>query len=199
MSDRSLTPAGRLIPAMAGVLVILGCARAGSHTLPRPIVTEPSLPAPVLADPPPAPPPAPPPEQVALLAARGAATRGDYLHATDLYERAIQAAVESRVREAIRYELALVRLGPGNPQRDPAAARRDLEALALASPEHPRAAEARALVALLDEAAMERKAALEARAENDSIRAQLAVQKAELVEKEQELQRIKQVLLERKP
>ena len=67
------------------------------------------------------------------------------------------------------------------------------------SPEHPRCREAQAISTLLEEVKQAREETAQAKGDVEALKAQLAALQARLDEKEQELKRINEILLQKKP
>jgi len=180
-----------------GTLGALGCpeAKRGPSAVPvSPPATFPSRPDPA----PPQPAPAPPPTEIELAtrAAESAESTGDHATAVELYEKASLISIEAAEQAEIRYRLGLLRSDPENPLRDLEKSQADLHAFLLSPVPHPRAREARVILALLAEMHALQTRSTEIQAELDKLKEEVAALKAKLEEKEKELADIKKVLLQ---
>jgi hypothetical protein len=186
-----------LLAAVLLLAPVMGCARGLQRPVPA---AEPAVnPPPPVETPDPEPLPPPPSEaELAYDAARKAEGRGDAPAAAALYARAAGTTLEAPRRAEALYRLALLHLEPGA-VRDLSLARTDLQQLLETSSEHARAREARAVLALMDELDAARAQAAAARTEADAAKGEVLTMRAVLEKKEQELNSIKQVLLQRKP
>jgi hypothetical protein len=192
---------GRTGATLLTAALLLSMGMACATRLQRPQAPEePAVkPPPPVETPDPEPLPPPPSEaELAFDAARRAEMHGDGAAAAALYARAASTTLEAPRRAEALYRLALLRLEPGE-LRDQALARTDLLQLLDAAPDHPRAREARALLALLDELDAARAQTASARTEAESVKGEVVALRADLEKKDQELKSIKQVLLQRKP
>ena len=136
---------------------------------------------------------------MAMQSAEVAEARGDTATALDLYDWAFLAEGDSEQQARILYRIACLRAEPGSEVHDLEAARMELDLLITRYPRHPRQREARLMLGLVDEVIKARADAASAalslaasRSERDALRGQL--KKAE-----EELAKIKQVLIQGKP
>ncbi len=194
--DRRLT-----LSSVAAVLLLaaLGpaCHRPGS----RPVAgTLPPAPAPVVETAPPAPVPPPPGRfDQEMRAADDAERGGDYQTAVETYERIVSSGADPSALADARYRLALAYLDPNSPSRNTDQSLKSIEDLLRDSPGHPRSREARTIRQILAELKQAIEELAQARGEIEASRTQLQALQVRLEEKEQELKRIKEVLLEKKP
>jgi len=174
------------------------CAfRSAQPAVEPPPEQQPVRPEPAVVEPPA---PAPPSEaDLAIQAASEAEARGDYETALDLYGwAAVSRGATDRVGE-IHYRRGMLYADPETGMLDPAQARREFEAVTGALPRSNRYREARVMLAMLGDLAAARDLSAQLRAEIDALKADVASLKSDLVKKEQELNSIKQVLLQKNP
>lgn len=180
-------------------LSVAGCAamgRAGSTTPAEPAGQPPPpvvVPAPDTGVPPP-----PSEADLAVAAGGNAEARGEYEAAIDLYRWALVARGAGHQAD-VSYRLARIYLDPANDRRDPMEARRWLERVLASSATGTRAREARMLLALLDEVREAQDQIDTARVERDTALTQVASLTQELKTKQEELESIRQVLLQKAP
>ena len=178
---------------------VLGCTRAAApRTNPEPVPEESPQDEPRLPPPPSDTVPLPTEMDIAFQNANDAEARGDYLRAVEIYENALGSAGEP-VLTGIRFNLARLYLDPAWASSRVEHSRQILQTIVETSPHHARYREALALLWLIEEVAHARGQAVELKAENETLRGQVATLTADLSEKEQRLERIKQVLLQTKP
>jgi len=198
----SIGAAGRVLldAVLAGALVLLsGCMHKEAHSIAGPTRTS----SEASADPQSLEPPSvPPPGEVdsALQAAQRAEAAGDAAGAIEFYEHVTMMPDASSVQMAEAHlALAMLSADPNAPQRDVEQARAHLRQMLQLEPDHPRARDASLLLALLDEIGTLQSRTAELTAQSDTIRSSVTELIAKLDEKERELQKVKQVLLQNKP
>jgi hypothetical protein len=150
------------------------------------------------------PPPMPPQvvtneAELAMEAAADAESRGDIEMALELYDWASMAQVDADQQAEIDYRVARLRADPDSRWFDPQRSQEALQNLVHASPDHPRAPEARIFLALLDRIESSKAATVGLESSLEEARARLAAMKEELEKKDQELKSIKDVLLRKQP
>jgi len=181
------------------LLAALGpaCHRPGS----RPVAGSlPPAPPPVVETAPPAPVPPPPGRfDQEMRAADEAERGGDYQKAVETYERIVSSGADPSALADARYRLALAYLDPNSPSRSADQSLKSIEDLLRDSPGHPRSREARTIKQILVELKQAIDELAQARGDIEASRTQLQALQARFDEKEQELKRIKEVLLEKKP
>lgn len=181
------------------VAAVLGCFRAGPvRTSPEAVVAEPPGEEVRLPPPPRDTPPLPTEAELALKAAEDAETSRDLDRAEVILTDAL-ATAEEPVMTEIHFRLARLYLDPVREDVSVERARSVLQTIVETAPGHPRHPDARAMLWLIEDAARSRGEAAEVTAENQELRARLASLKTDLEGKEQQLERIKQVLLQTKP
>ncbi len=183
---------------LTAVTAVLGCSGAGSpRTSPEP---DPAPRGEEVRLPPPPQDTVPVPTEadLAVQEARDAEARGEHDRALLIYEEALDGSGEPAVTE-IRFQLARLYLDPALEARSIERSHGILQTIVETAPRHARQADARAMLWLIDEVAHAQVLAAELTAENEDLRGQLRVLSADLDEKEQQLERIKQVLLQTKP
>ena len=196
-------PAPRTAAVIAALLAAVagapGCTRPEAHSVSGPLKTGPTLggePQATESS------PMPPPGEVssAMQAGRRAEAAGDLLGAAEFYEHVAMMPEASATQIAdAHFALAMLGAGPGSVQRDDDMARMHLRRMLEADPDHPRAREASLLLGVMDELGALHSRAAELTAESDTVRQVITELLAKLDEKEKELQRVKQVLLQNKP
>ncbi len=142
-----------------------------------------------------------PPTRIELIMKEGreAEETGDLAKAIGIYEEAASGMLDQDETASVRYHLALLYLDPSFEWRRIEESRSILQGLLEMSPPFSRRTEAGLVLLLLEEIErMQREAAgLGSRA--DTLATEVESLKARLAEKEQELERIKQVLLRKEP
>lgn len=181
--------------SLAALLALLSLLAGGTAACTR--VQPPRTAPPVQAAPEPAPPaPAPPaPGEREMEGVRAALAAGKMDRASDLLKFVIALGAAAPARPEALYTLALLRARPDAEGRDPVEARRLLEEVIGSPPTPLRLIEARSILALLV-------AEQESRDSIGELRARLAVSEADseriritLAHREEELRRIKEILL----
>jgi hypothetical protein len=184
---------------LAALACAPGCTRPEAHSVAGPLKTGPTLGGePQAAESS----PMPPPGEVssAMEAGRRAESAGDLMAAAEFYEHVAMMPEASGTQVAdAHFALAMMAAGPGSEQRDDDIARMHLRRMLDADPDHPRAREAALLLGVMDELGALHVRAAELTAESDNVRQIVTELLAKLDEKEKELQRVKQVLLQNKP
>lgn len=183
----------------AAAIVLLAIASlhcgAGRHRPPAEPVAPP--PAPVVTPPAPVVPP-PPPSAFARLAAeaREAIAAGDLAAgATRLEDALAQGGPGEEGWGWVLLDLALLHSDPASPVHDPAAAGKDLARLAREGAGTPPAAIGEVVSRLLESGQAAARGRAEAQAEADELGRRLAEARALLERREQELGKIKAILL----
>jgi hypothetical protein len=141
-------------------------------------------------------PPPPPPIVLLLDAARQAHREGDLDASVGLLDEALTLPGSSPVDRAwVRLELGLLRADPGSPLHDDAEAELQLTQLAEESPDSPATAIGEVLLRMIGQARAAARAAAAAAATGEQASAALAAARSDLARREQELERIKAILL----
>jgi len=180
---------------LAVVLLSAGLPGCGAFRRPR----EPEPPAPVVAVPPPPVaivPPAPAPIVLLLDAARRARAEGDLAGSARLLNEAIMLPDSDLADRAwVRLELGLLHADPASPLHNDDEAEFHLTRLATESPEAPAAAVGGVLLRLIDQARAAARDGAAAAASATELSEALAAARTTLARREQELERIKEILL----
>jgi len=144
--------------------------------------------------------PAPPSEaDLAIQAAAEAEARGDYETALELYGWASVAQGVTDREGEIHYRRGMLYVDPDTGMMDLTQARREFELVTGALPRSERYREARVMLRMLDDLAAERADTASLREQIESLKGEVATLKGDLAKKEQELNNIKQVLLQKNP
>jgi len=137
--------------------------------------------------------------ETARKAAAEALAQGDDAAALDLYDWAFLVETNPMTQARTLYEIACLRIDPESEVHDLSAARAELNLLVSQYPIHVRAREARLFLNLINDSLEARTRADRAARELEVALGEQRALQASLKESEEELQRIKQVLLERQP
>jgi len=137
--------------------------------------------------------------QLAMDAAADAEARGDIEMALELYDWAAMAQFDPDQRGEVVYRMARLRSDPGSQWYDAEKSREALSGLVAEAPGHPRAPEARVILALIDRIESGKAATAGLASDLEEARTRLAAMKEELEKKDQELKSIKDVLLRKQP
>lgn len=156
-------------------------------------------PPPALVVRPPDPPPRPSEADLAAAAAVRAESRGLFDQAAREYERAARAAAGGPQVADLHWALAQLWADPVNPARDLEKAKLACSAVLESRPSAARAREARSMLSLLDDLDRSRVETTSLKNDLESAKVSDAALKDELRKKDQELENIKKVLLEKKP
>ncbi len=147
-----------------------------------------------------APAPEPPSEaELAIQAAAEAEARGDYETALELYGWASVAQGVTDREGEIHYRRGMLYVDPDTGMMDLAQARREFEQVTGALPRSDRYREARVMLKMLDDLESARTDSASLREQIEALKGEVASLKSDLAKKEQELNNIKQVLLQKNP
>ena len=196
----------RLDRASARLLIgalILGSAAAGGCQAFRKGPAEPApvlLPAqPVEQAPPPSPPPPPPPGDSEMAAAAGFLRGGDLVSAAEALDAVIELGAKAPARWEAVYQRALLAATPDDPGRNVPLARDLLGQVLESKPAAERESEARLILALLDLEEGSARAIGDLRSQIETMKAEGEEIRSALAQREDELRRIKEILLEKAP
>ncbi len=183
------------VAGLAAVGLLLGASAGCAGIRSTPAGTPPAEPPPAVVEP--APPP--PPGERGLAEATELLGRGETRRAVAKLEEVIALGAGAPGRAEALYTLALIEARPESPARDVPRARRLLQEVLKSDPEPRREAEARFILALL-------RIEEERTREIHALQTRLAVSEADadllrsaLEQREEELRRIKEILLGESP
>ena len=192
LSARVLAVAGSILLTALGA----SCRARQAAQLPRAQAVPPS-PSPVIPTPLPSPPPAP--GDAEMMRALEDIDRGEEASAAARLEAVMALGAKAPSRGEALFTLALLKANPVASQRDIARARSLLEEAAAMKPGPSRSSEIRLILSLLALEEEKERSLQDLRAQIEAVRGQAESLKAALAQREDELRRIKEILLEKTP